>query len=138
VVPAVAAFAVWTAVVWVGRIRNVVEADALSAAGRAWRLGLAVSFVVGAVVVAVRLWSWAGGRAGSPPAAPGSGLGRAVTALAVWTMAVWLVRGSAILAGPYDTGFKVVHTVLAVGSVVLAVAAWRAVGGRFPVMTAPR
>jgi hypothetical protein len=46
-------------------------------------------------------------------------------ALAAWTIAVWAVRTPMILANDHDGAFKVVHTVLAVVSVVLAVVAER-------------
>jgi hypothetical protein len=55
-----------------------------------------------------------------------------VLALGLYTAAVWLVRGGSILVGPYDTSFKVVHTVLALGSIALAVAAGHAIGVRSP------
>jgi hypothetical protein len=37
----------------------------------------------------------------------------------------WLVRGTGILVADHDVGFKVVHTVLMVISIVLAMWAWR-------------
>lgn len=132
----VATFAVWTLFVWGGRIRNVVTADDLTTAGRAWRLGLAAVFVVGAVIVLGTLWAARGDvqvhrrPGGSDRVVVPSSLLRAVTALAVTTAIVWLVRGGGILLGEYDAGFKVVHTVLAVVSIALGAAAWRAVAPR--------
>jgi hypothetical protein len=134
----VAAFGLWTLVVWVGRINNILDAQGLSPAGRAGRLALAASFVVAAVVVLVRLWldrariRISVDAAGRHAVEATSGLRRAVLALGLYTAAVWLVRGGSILVGPYDTAFKVVHTVLAVGSIALAVAAGRAIGVRSP------
>ena len=51
--------------------------------------------------------------------------GRWVTALAAYTVAVWAIRTPVILVHDHPAGFKVVHTVLAVVSIALAVAAVR-------------
>ena len=48
-----------------------------------------------------------------------------LTALAVWTIGVWAVRTPYILVHDHPAGFKAVHTVLAVVSVALALAAQR-------------
>ncbi len=48
-------------------------------------------------------------------------------ALAAWSTAVWVVRDVGILVADHEVGFKVVHTVLAVVSIVLSVLAWREV-----------
>lgn len=48
-----------------------------------------------------------------------------LTVLAAWTIGVWAVRTPMILANDHDGAFKVVHTVLAVVSVTLALAAQR-------------
>ena len=42
----------WTAVVWVGRIRNVVGDDELTAGARTWRLVVAIVFLMLAALVA--------------------------------------------------------------------------------------
>lgn len=132
----VAGFAGWTAVVWGGRIRNVLAADDLGSAERAWRLALAGAFVAGGLWVAGALWAARGRIHGGRDAAgtesvdvPGS-LRRAVTALAGATVAVWIVRGGTILLGSYDVGFKVVHSVLGLASIAVAVATWSALGPR--------
>ena len=49
----------------------------------------------------------------------------ALTALVVWTIAVWATRTPIILVHDHPAGFKVVHTVLAVVSVGLAITAQR-------------
>ena len=69
-------------------------------------VALAVSFLALATVALWRRRGW-------------------VTALAVWTIAVWAVRTPVILVHQHPVGFKVVHTALAAISVVLAVAAQR-------------
>jgi hypothetical protein len=74
-------------------------------------LALAATFVVlaGAVVVGLaRPW-----------------LRTAVTALAAWTTAVWIVRGSLIWTQDYSVGFKAIHTLLGVVSIALAALAQR-------------
>lgn len=50
---------------------------------------------------------------------------RALTALVLWTIAVWAVRTPVILVHDHPLDFKVVHTVLAVLSIALAVIAQR-------------
>jgi hypothetical protein len=139
-----AAFALWTMVVWGGRIRNVIQADDLSGPGRSWRLALAVGFVVGgAILVArlsaargrIRVWSDAAGA--QRVEVPGALL-RSVGVLALATTGVWLVRGTTILLGDHEFGFKAVHTVLAVTSIALAVVAWSAIAPRSPGMGSRR
>lgn len=88
---------------WATRVRNA-GADAAA-------LALAATFVVLAIAVLVGL------------ARPW--LHVAVTALAGWTTAVWVVRGSLIWTQDYSVGFKAVHTVLGVVSISLAVLAQR-------------
>ena len=48
-----------------------------------------------------------------------------VSLLVAWTVGVWVVRTPIILLHEHDAAFKVVHTVLAVVSIGLAVAAQR-------------
>src|SRR6476646_5906579 len=69
-------------------------------------LPLALSFLVLAAVAVWRRGPW-------------------VTALAAWTIGVWVVRTPFILVHDHPGGFKAVHTVLAVISIALAVAAQR-------------
>ena len=103
----------WTLLVWVGRLRNILDDDGLSGAGRVWRLGAAVLFVVFAVVVFLAR------RRRSPRATALLG------GLVVWTVGWWTIRGVGILLdGNHATGFKVVHTVLMDVSIALAMWAW--------------
>ncbi|MEY2461406.1 MAG: hypothetical protein QOG30_3236, partial [Acidimicrobiaceae bacterium] len=46
--------------------------------------------------------------------------GRWITALVVWTIAVWAIRTPQILVADHPVAFKVVHTVLALVSIALA------------------
>lgn len=107
--PAVVALAVWTLLIWTTRIGNIWRDDDLSTAGKLGDTALALSFTVLAVAVLVALWR------GTPV-----GLRRTVGILAGWTVGVWLVRSVDILLDDWSVGFKVVHTALAVISVVLA------------------
>jgi peptidoglycan/LPS O-acetylase OafA/YrhL len=108
------ALVVWTFLVWTTRIANVWRDADLDTGERWGRTLLALTFTVLAIAVIVALWR----RLLQPTVV-------AVGALAAWTIAVWVVRGVGILAADHDLGFKVVHTVLAVVSIVLAVLAWR-------------
>ena len=102
----------WTAVVWVGRIRNVVGDDELTAGARTWRLVVAIVFLVLAALVAtLPLGLWHRRPLGSP---------RLVAVFCLWTIVFWTVRGGGLLFGDHDVGFKVVHTVLALASIGLA------------------
>ena len=56
----------------------------------------------------------------------------AVSALAAATVAAWAVRAPMILLGDHGAAFKIVHTVLALVSIALAVAAVRRTGDRVP------
>jgi hypothetical protein len=109
------ALVVWTFFVWTTRIGNIWRDDDLDTAGKWGRTALAASFTVLAVAVVVALWRRSG------PAR----LAVVVGALAAWTTAVWLVRGTGIVLGDHEVGFKVVHTVLAVVSIILSALAWR-------------
>ena len=53
--------------------------------------------------------------------------GRWITALAAYTVVVWVIRTPIILVRDYSVGFKVVHTVLAAVSIALAIVAYRGV-----------
>ena len=102
----------WTAVVWVGRIRNVVGDDELTAGARTWRLIVAVAFLVLAALLAtLPLGLWHRRPLGST---------RLVAGFCLWTIVFWTVRGGGMLFGDHDVGFKVVHTILALASIVLA------------------
>ncbi|HEX8803623.1 MAG TPA: hypothetical protein VF743_05505 [Acidimicrobiales bacterium] len=112
--PAALGLVAWTVLVWTTRIGNIWRDDGLDTAGKVGRTALALSFTLLAGAVVVALWRrrdratrWAVGL------------------LAAWTTAVWLVRGSAIVAGDHDAAFTAVHVVLAVVSIALAALAWR-------------
>jgi hypothetical protein len=105
-------FAAWTLFVWVTRINNVLSADEMGTAGKVLTVLLSLS-LIGLAGAAV--WSVWTGRAP-----------RVIAVAAGWTIAVWVVRVPTIITLTGVTvGFKVVHTVLAIVSVVLAVILWR-------------
>jgi hypothetical protein len=107
-------FVAWTFLVWTTRIANVWRDADLDTGERLGATLLALSFTGLAIVVVVTLWR-------RLPQATVTAVG----ALAAWTAGVWIVRGAGILVADHDLGFKAVHTVLAVVSILLAALAWR-------------
>jgi peptidoglycan/LPS O-acetylase OafA/YrhL len=109
----VLSFLGWTFLVWVSRIRNIIEDDKLTSGGQAWRLAAAGVFVAFAVAV------FTARRRRSSRATLLLG------ALAVWTTGWWSIRGVGILLDDnHEAGFKVVHTILMIVSIGLAMWAW--------------
>lgn len=107
------ALALWSVAVWASRIRNVLGDEELDDVGTAWRVGIAVAFVVGGLLLALTT-----ARHDHRLGAIGWGL---VGLTVVW----WLIRGVGILLDSnHDAGFKFVHTVLMLVS--FAFAAWAA------------
>jgi hypothetical protein len=108
----------WTLYVWGTRIVNALGDATLSSGGRAFSVGLALTFVALAAagtVIATRSWT--------RPRTPGEV--RVLRGFAAWTVVVWAVRVPMILADAHVIGFKVVHALLGVISVALAVWVWR-------------
>jgi len=106
------ALAVWTVIIWLGRIRNVAADETLSDLGRIWRLVLAVQFLaLAALSVAVVAGWWRNHPVGST---------RFVTVFCLWTMGFWAVRGLGMLFADHDAQFKLVHSLLAAVSIGLA------------------
>jgi len=100
------ALIIWTVLLWLSRLRNVLNNDELTTSGRSVRLGVVVVFVALAALAAY------GVRFRQP---------RLVAMLVVWTTGYWLVRGIGILVdGDYSVGFKAIHTALMVVSLILA------------------
>jgi hypothetical protein len=116
----------WTFFVWTTRIANIWRDEGLDTGERLGRTGLAASFTVLAVAVVVTLWCRADRAPTRRSPLSAARAGRvAIGALAGWSVAVWVVRDTRILVADHEIGFKVVHTVLAVVSIVLAALAWR-------------
>lgn len=114
-------FGGWTLLVWGSRIRNIVADDDLTGSVRTASLLMALTFVIPAAVVgvvAVRAW-----RNRQRPA---RWVAQVVVTLAAWTIGVWLFRALDIAVDPgHSVGFRVVHSALALVSMVIAV--WAAV-----------
>lgn len=103
----ITALVVWTVLLWLSRLRNVVRDDDLGAGGTTWRVVVVVVFVGSALFAAS---------------------GRFVTWLVVWTVGFWVVRGGGILIDDHDLAFTVVHTALMVVSIALAMWVWHTRG----------
>ncbi len=104
----------WSLGVWASRIRNILNDD-LEGIDLWWRLGLAGSFVVIALWVLRSAYGlWRDGASDPLTCVTGAAL-----ALAAVNIVVWPIRAYQILVGDWGGGFKAVHTVLAVISVVL-------------------
>ncbi len=116
-----AGFVVWTAYVWCTRIANAWGDAGLSTAGKVGSTALSLSLLVPAAAVAVVIAR----RRHDLPTSPEVVLLRAFSA---WTIAVWAVRVPMILAADHEVGFKAVHAVLGVVSVVLALLTLRVAG----------
>lgn len=115
------ALVVWTLLVWGGRVRNALGDPALRGGGRTGPLLLAATFLVPALALGVLLV-----LARRPGGRGGGAVPAAVGALALWTVAVWVVRATDIVVGgDHPVPFVVVHVVLAAVSTGLAVAAVR-------------
>jgi hypothetical protein len=103
----VLALVVWTFIVWLSRIRNIVADDTLSGFDFAWSLGVAVTFcALAAAGLAAR------GDSESP--VPGR-------LLAFVSIGYWMIRGVQIGLADHSAGFIAVHTVLSVVSITLGV-----------------
>jgi hypothetical protein len=112
--PCALALVAWTFFVWTTRIGNIWRDDALDVGDKIGRTGLAASFTVLALAVAVALWQ----RSASATRVT-------VGLLAGWSVAVWVVRDARIVAADHELGFTIVHLVLGAVSVALAALAWR-------------
>jgi len=106
--PVTITLVVWTLFVWTTRIRNIWGDQSLTSGEKWGRTGLALSFTMLAVLVAVSLWKRLDWR------------GIAVKGLAGWTIGVWVARSIGIVRDDHDAAFVIVHLVLAVVSCVLA------------------
>lgn len=103
-----------TLLVWTTRIRNIWTDESLATAGQLGRTALSLTFTALALT-GVWLWWDARQRGTARPWAPSL-----VRTFALWTTAVWVVRGAQIATADHSAGFVVVHAVLAVGSIGLA------------------
>lgn len=109
-----AALFLWTVLVWGSRLRNIVNDGDLEGAELLTNFGVALFLLVAAIAMVVSLkrdLSWHG---------------RALGVLVIAGITRFTIRGFSVLANPeWDTGFKVVHTVLWVVTVILSILAAR-------------
>ena len=100
--------------VWGSRLRNIVNDGDLEGAELLTNFGVALFLLVAAIAMVVSLkrdLSWHG---------------RALGVLVIAGITRFTIRGFSVLANPeWDTGFKVVHTVLWVVTVILSILAAR-------------
>jgi len=105
---------IWTLAIWGGRLRNIITDNELTGVERIVSLGVAVGLIAAACAL---LWAMVRGA---------SWKGRALAALVVLGIARWTLRGPVILlSDDWETSFKIVHTILWLGTVALSLAAWR-------------
>jgi hypothetical protein len=110
-----ALLSVVTLLIWTTRIRNIWTDDELDTAGQVSRTALALLFSALALATLATWW-----RARRDEAVPAYA-GRLVRTFAAWTVVVWVVRGVQIALADHAVGFVVVHSVLALGSIALAI-----------------
>ena len=104
---------VWTLAIWGSRVRNILIDDELVGFDRFLSLAVAVVLIGSATAVAVSL------------VRPTSWRRSALGLLVVVGIVRWTLRGPVILlSDEWETGFKVVHTVLWLTTVALSVLAW--------------
>ena len=102
----------WTIVVWVGRVRNILADDSLTSVDRSWRLVVAGIFLGFAGISIAVMAGWLKQHP--------VGSTRLVAIFCLWTAAFWAVRWFGMVFGDHDARFKLVHSALALVSVVLA------------------
>lgn len=112
------ALVAWSVFVWGNRISNTWRSTTETTGAKVTSTALALSFLLFAaavLVIAIRAWR-------RPLDRIEAGV---VVAFAGWTVAVWIVRMVGIVLADHVVGFKVVHTMLGVVSIVLAaLATW--------------
>ncbi len=118
----VLAFGIWSAAIWLSRVRNILADQELDGGGQALWLVPAVLFGLGGVLA---LWGWWRGP---------SSVVRPLMGVLAATLLYWPIRTVFILLDGRSAGFKIVHLVLAMVSVGLALLAARrlVLTGRIP------
>ncbi|MEZ5228344.1 MAG: hypothetical protein R2710_17225 [Acidimicrobiales bacterium] len=105
----------WTVLLWFTRVRNVLADTALEGWSRTWQLGISVIFVVVAVVL-IGLSLVKGNPAVRTMAI------RVSLGLAAFGSVWWAIRGVNTMFNDHSVAFKLVHAVLAIGTI--AISAW--------------
>ncbi len=109
------ALGAWTLLLWFTRVRNVLADADLAGWSKTWQLGISVIFVVVALgLVGLSL-------AKDNPALRTLAI-RISLGLAVFGSVWWAIRGVNTLFNDHSVAFKLVHTVLALGT--MAISAW--------------
>jgi hypothetical protein len=112
-----AALVAWTALLWIQRLVNAWGGDETTAAK-------VTSTVLGGVFLAFAVaGAWILGRHWRRPL--DTTASRVLVAFAGWTTVVWTVRATVMVFGDHGVGFKLVHAVLGLISIVLAIAVAR-------------
>ena len=105
---------VWTLVIWGSRVRNIIADVELTGLDRWLSLGVAGALLIAALVTGVAVLTKATWQR------------LPLGILVVGGIVRWTIRGPLILVtGDWSFGFRAVHTVLWLVTVVLSVAAWR-------------
>ena len=105
---------VWTLGIWGSRLRNIQADNDLDGAERFTALGIAYVLLAAATITGAAILRGAPWKR------------YPLAALVLIGILRWTVRGPIILfSSEWETGFKVVHTVLWLITVVLSVLAWR-------------
>lgn len=105
---------VWTLVVWGSRVRNILTDDELVGFDRFVSVAVALVLIGSAVAVGVSLVRQTSWHRNALGVLVGVGILR------------WTLRGPVILlSDEWEAGFKIVHTVLWLTTVVLSLLAWR-------------
>jgi len=102
----------WTISIWVGRVQNVVTDDGWRFIDSFWRLVVAAVFFGFSCLCILLLSSW---RRLQP-----IGSTRLIAMFCLWTIAFWVVRGFGMAFSDRDIDFKIIHSALALVSIVLA------------------
>lgn len=118
----VLAFGVWSAGIWLSRVRNILADSELDATAKSLWLAPAIVFGLGGLLA---LWGWWKGR---------SAVVLPLLGVLAATVLYWPVRTVFILLDGRSAAFRMVHVVLSVVSVGLAVLAARRLvrTGRIP------
>ncbi len=117
-------FVVWNLSIWSVRIRNVWTDLLPTTLERVWVSLFALTHIAAALIVLDLALS----RRRRPTSRTDVFLAGGV---AGWTVASWIVRSAAIVAGGHEAGFVAVHLVLAAVSIALGLGVWWAVRAKY-------
>lgn len=110
---AIAALAAWTLFLWTTRIRNIVSDNELAGWAKTWRLGVSVTFVGVALVLVSLLFSRSKDATLRRPDLTAA----LASALAIFGIGWWAIRLTQVLFDDHTAAFKIVHSVLGLGTI---------------------